>query len=195
MLYHSTGPSKGELLIRLRTARGQWEDLLAQIPPEQMVVPVINNGWSIKDAVSHITYYEGWLLRWLEDAVRGQVTVATHRDGLPVDERNAIVFQENKGRTLQDVLIESTQVFQRLLVLIELLPERDLLDEHRYERYIVPFWGESRPLWRCIAGDSYLHYEEHSATIRAWLARRTGPRAVCIPSIVERTGANVSSVG
>jgi hypothetical protein len=73
------------------------------------------------------------------------------------------------------------------------LPEQDLVDEHRYERYIIPFWGESRPLWRCIAGDSYHHYEEHSATVRVWLAQSREPRAVYIPRSLERTAVNASS--
>src|SRR5512140_2794935 len=107
------GLTRKELLSRMRSARAEWERVIAQVPAEQMVIPVINDGWSIKDAVGHITYYERWLLNWLEDAVHGQVTVACHRDTMPVDERNAVIFRENKGRPLQEVIVESSRVFQR----------------------------------------------------------------------------------
>jgi uncharacterized damage-inducible protein DinB len=193
MLDSAAGMHKRELLTRMRRARNEWERLLEQIPAEQMVVPVINDGWSIKDAIGHITYYERWLLNWLEDAVRGQMTVATHRDTMPVDERNAIIFRENRDRALHDVVTESAQVFLRLLALVELLPEQDLMDEHRYDRYIVPFWSESRPLWRCIESDSYRHYEEHSATVRAWLNRQMSPTAGWMLLQGERTGVHASS--
>jgi hypothetical protein len=75
---------------------------------------------------------------------------------------------------LADVLAESKQVFERLLLLVSLLPEDDLLAPHRFDRYVVPFWKESQALWKCIAGDSYEHYREHRQSIQAWLDRSSG---------------------
>lgn len=165
--------TKERLLGLERAARQEWEALLDQVGEARMTVPAINNGWSLKDAVAHISYYEGWLLNWLEAAVRGQVTAATHRDLLGVDERNALVFAENRGRPLSEVLADSRRIHYRLVQVVELLTEHDLFSPHRYERYIAPFWESSRPLWQCLPGDSYAHYQEHSASVRAWLAQQT----------------------
>lgn len=167
----SDNMTKARLIEQMTAERSQWDALLEEIGESRMNVPAINGGWTIKDTVAHVTYYEHWLLNWLEAAVRGQVTVAQHRDLLSVDERNAIVFEENRPRRLADVLDESQLVFQRLLMMGRLLPEEDLLDPHRFDRYIVPFWEESRPLWKCIAGDSYEHYREHLTNMRQWLER------------------------
>ncbi len=163
--------TKAQLIGWMIAERSRWEALLKEIGECRMTVPAINGGWTIKDAVAHVTYYEHWLLEWVEAAARGKVTVATLRDLLSVDERNAIVFEENKRRGLTEVLDESRRVFQRLLMVVQLLPEEDLTDPHRFDRYIVPFWQESRPLWKCIAGDSYEHYREHLASMREWLER------------------------
>jgi hypothetical protein len=171
--------SKATLIDNMTGERARWQALLDRVPEDRMTVPAINSGWSIKDTIGHVTYYEGWLLNWLEAAARGQVTVGTLRDLLDVDARNAIIFRENRDRSLEDVRQESRHVFERLLLLVKLLPEQDLLDPHRFERYITPFWETGRPLWQCIAADSYEHYREHMPAIQAWL-ESIRPQAVGI---------------
>ncbi len=162
---------KQELLNAMKTERDVWEALLAEVGEARMTMPAINNGWSVKDTIGHITYYERWVLQWLEAAARGQVSVATHRDLLSVDERNAIIFRENRDRPLDWLLGESRRIFDRLFLVVSLLPDDDLVAPHRFDRYVLPFWEESRPLWKCIAANSYEHYREHSASVRAWLGQ------------------------
>jgi hypothetical protein len=159
--------NKAQLLSTLKRERSEWESLLSQFDEHEMIRPAADGEWSVKDIVAHVTYYERWLLNWLEDAVRGKVTVATHKDEVDVDARNALIFAENKDRSVQDVLAESRQVFEQVFKLVELLPEQDLLDPHRFDRYVVPFWKRSEPLWQCIAGDTYEHYRQHLPTLRA----------------------------
>ncbi len=160
--------NKAELLERMRIERDRWEQVLSEVDPARMTEPTMHGDWSVKDTIGHVAYYEGWLLRWLQDAVRGKVSVATHRDLLNVDERNALIYAENKDRALQDILNEARRVFEQLYLLTGALPEQVLTDPYRFERYVVPFWGKSLPLWECIAGDSFEHYAEHTANIREW---------------------------
>ncbi|MBI5304530.1 MAG: ClbS/DfsB family four-helix bundle protein [Chloroflexi bacterium] len=161
--------TKAKLLDAMRTARTEWEAVLARVDESRMTLPALHGGWSVKDTIGHVAYYERWVQTWLQDAVRGKVTLGTHRDGLEVDARNALVWNDNRDRTLSDILAESKAVFDRLYQLVKLLPEADLLAPDLYSRYTIPFWGESRPLWRCIEGDSYGHYHEHAENIRRWL--------------------------
>jgi uncharacterized damage-inducible protein DinB len=161
--------NKAKLLEEMRSARWNWELVLAQVDVRRVQEPTMHGGWSVRDTVGHVAYYERWLLNWLEDAVRGRVRAATYRELLSVEERNALVYAENKDRDLEEILAESRQVSERLYSLVQTLPELDLLDPYRFDRYIEPIWGESRPLWKCIAGDSYSHYAEHTANIREWL--------------------------
>lgn len=161
--------NKRELLEVMGNERARWEAVLAEIDPNRFEEPTMHGGWSPKDTVGHVAFYERWLLQWLEDAVRGKVAVATHRDLLNVDERNALIRAENRDLPMQDILEEAAQVFDRLVQFVKAMPEPDLLDPYRLQRYVVPFWGEAWPVWKCIAGDSYEHYAEHTANLRAWL--------------------------
>ena len=161
--------NKTQLLGAMRTARWRWELVLARVDGERFTEPTMHGGWSVKDTIGHVAYYERWLLKWLEDAVRGQVTAATHRDLLDVDERNALIYVENKDRPLDAIQDDSRRVFERLFQMVKTLPEPELIDPYRFDRYVVPLWGKSLPLWECISGDSYEHYAEHTANIRTWL--------------------------
>jgi Protein of unknown function (DUF1706) len=172
--------NKRELLAEMHKERAEWDQVLSEVPEARFTELTMHGGWSVKDTVGHVAYYERWLLHWLEDAVRGRVTVATHRDLLNVDERNGLIYAENRDRLLSDILAEAEQVHDRLCQLVATLPEQDLLDPYRFERYIAPFWGEAQPLWECIAGDSYEYYAEHTANVRVWLAQMTTLRGKSI---------------
>jgi hypothetical protein len=161
--------NKTGLLDSMRTARREWDQILREIDESRMTQPLLHGGWSIKDTIGHVAYYERWLQGWLEAAVRGQVTLASHRDSLDVDARNAIIWGENRSRSLQEILRESKFVFDRLFQIVQVLPEADLMAPYAFDRYVIPFWGRSMPLWECIADDSYDHYREHAANICRWL--------------------------
>lgn len=160
---------KAELLQAMQTARADWETVLAEVGEARTTLTALHGGWSVKDTIGHVAYYERWLQGWLEAAVRGQLVVASHRDLLDVDARNALIQQENKDRSLDEILRESQIVFERLFQLVKLLPELDLMAPNAYDRSVVPFWGKSLALWECIANNSYDHYREHTANIRRWL--------------------------
>ena len=168
--------SKADLIRAMQSARAEWESVLAIVGEDRMTLPVLHGGWSVKDTIGHVAYYERWLQDWLEAAVRGQVTVASHRDLLDVDARNAIIRGENKDRPLNEILDESRYVFDRLLQIVQLLPESDLMTPYAYDRYVIPFWDKSMALWECIAGDSYEHYREHTANIHRWLDAQSAVR-------------------
>ncbi len=161
--------NKAGLLESMRATRLQWDSLIHKLDESEMTLPVLHGGWSIKDTIGHVAFYERWLVDWLEAAVKGQVTLATHRDSLDVDARNAIIWGENQDRPLAEILSESKFVFDRLVQIVQVLPEGDLIAPYAFDRYVIPFWGRSMALWECIANDSYDHYREHIANICRWL--------------------------
>ena len=165
--------SKAELLRSMQAVRWEWESVLAMVGEDRMTLPVLHGGWSVKDTIGHVAYYERWLQDWLEAAVRGRVTAASHRELLDVDARNAIIWGENRDRPLNEILDGSRYVFDRLWQIVRLLPESDLMERYAYDRYVLPFWGRSMALWECIADDSSDHYREHTANIRRWLNPET----------------------
>lgn len=161
--------NKGELLETLRAERAAWEALLREVGEARMILPGVAGEWSLKDVVSHVTAYERWLVEWLEAAARGSLPPSSELENPDVEARNAFIFARNRDRPLEDVLEESRQVFGQLLESVAVLSEDDLNDAQRTAWFVMPYWKEKRPLWKCIAGDSYEHYHQHTDSIRRWL--------------------------
>ena len=141
-----------------------------------MGVPGAAGDWSAKDIVAHVTAYERGLVKWLEASLHGQALEFPDLDHPDVDRRNAAIFAENQERPLQEVLVDSAQVFQQLLDLTQWLSEQTLTDPQWTEWFVRPRWGESRALWRRIADDSYKHYHQHIPDFRAWVDRTENGR-------------------
>jgi hypothetical protein len=160
---------KVEFLGAMRSERERWEALLAEVGEPWMERPGVSGDWSVRDIIAHVTAYERGLVEWLEAASRGESVGFPVLDHPDVDYRNAAILRENEGRPLEDTLLESRRVFERLLQVVQALSEEELVDPKRTEWTVKPRWKECRPLWKCIADDSYKHYHQHIPDIRAWL--------------------------
>jgi hypothetical protein len=140
--------TKAKFLETMRSERERWEALLSQIDAEKMEHPGVAGNWSARDIIVHVTAYE-----------RGLV------------ECNAAILEEKQACSLKEIEIEAGRVFERLMALVKAIPEEELLEAGRSEWYVKPRWGEQRPLWECIADDSYRHYRQHVEDIRRWLKK------------------------
>lgn len=161
---------KQQFLETMRSERQRWEAEFSGVGEERLCQPGAAGEWSVKDIIAHVTAYERGLVKWLEAAARGEALVFSVLDHSDVDYRNALIYAENRQRPLEDVLRESKRVFRRLLELIEGLPEEDLLEAERSEWFVRPRWHTSKPLWMCVADDSYEHYKQHIPGLNAWLS-------------------------
>ena len=157
---------KSELLNWLQEEYQQWEAFLDQIGEERMDQGGVAGDWSIKDIVAHLT---GWQPR-----LTARLQAAQRSEGEPPppwpahlqtdDEINAWIYEANRGRSVQEILDESRQVFQQFLAVIEGLPD-DILIEPAY--HIVQLGGQ-----RFSASEFFDHFhDDHEPDMRAWLAR------------------------
>ena len=149
------------LLGMIRTARAEWEALLAEIPPAWLTEPGVDGEWAVKDIIAHIA----WSERESLGVAQARALVGSDLWQRSEDERNAAVFEQNRGRPLDEVLVESHAVFQQYLEAVESLSEEELNDPDRFQG--LP--SEWRP-WRVLYAPN--HYAVHARSIRAWLARR-----------------------
>jgi hypothetical protein len=157
-----TGPRLAEIL---RTERIQWNALLAQVTPEQMEIPGAVGAWSVKQLVAHLTWYEGAIVEGAESALSTGTFKRRRPEGISMDEMNARIASESQNRSVTEVLAEADSVFERLLTLIEAVPE-NLLNDPK-----ILGLPEDMVPWMGVANNSYAHYREHEPDLRAWLER------------------------
>lgn len=162
--------NKAELVQWLQQENQQWQALLDEIGTARMTQPGVNGDWSMKDIVAHLTSWQRKLVSDFQAAQRGEpeppppwgTQLQTE------DEINAWIYETNRGRSVQEVLGETDQVFQQLIAAIHALP-----DDFRFE-YIEPkfnlVWVGDK---RFAIGEFFHHFEDdHESDVRAWLARQ-----------------------
>jgi hypothetical protein len=154
---------KTELMQRIER---EWTALLLtveRLSPERMTAPDAG-GWSPKDNLAHLTAWEQFMIRY---HLKGeaphlvmQVDEATY-EGLGDDEMNAILFERNRGRTVEQVLRDLHSSHSQVIAELEetafadLLKQRDADDPNR------------RPVIDGVIGNTYDHYREHRGVIEA----------------------------
>lgn len=157
--------TKSELLELIQGEHQRLEATLSELDKDQMIQPGVVDHWSVKDTLAHIAVWEKRMVRWVGEAVRGRVP-----EMLPpgmtwddLDEWNEQTYQEHRDRPLAGVLADFERSYQEALQVVQVTPEKDLVDPNRFE------WLDGEPLWRLVAANTFWHYREHDESIRAWL--------------------------
>jgi hypothetical protein len=158
--------TRAEFLDLLRTARAEWDALLAAVPEGRMTVPGVEGQWSVKDVIAHITWHEREMLGVLQ----ARALVGSDLWDLPLHQRNATIYVQNRDRPLAEVLAESRTVYPQLLAAVGELADADLTDAGRF----ADMPGDWVP-WQLLAENTYTHYRDHMPAIRAWPAQESVP--------------------
>ena len=144
----------------LKQSRAEWEALLAQVDEERMLQPGAAGKWSVKDVIVHVT----WSEREMVPIMSTRELVGSELWELSDDERNEIVYQQNRDRPLQEILQEEQQAYADLFEAAQTLSDDDLNDPHRFQQ-MPQEWVP----WRLFAGNSFKHYQDHMPALRAWV--------------------------
>jgi hypothetical protein len=161
-----TPADKIQLLEWITASRVELDATIAPLTDAQMVMPGAEGALSVKDLLAHVSWWERRTLRALAYAARKEVPPKLAAEGegeTGVNRVNAETFATNRDRSLADVRAEYAQSGQDLMAALESYSEADLFDEEGFTR-ILEF-----PALYLIAGDTYLHYPDHVASIRGWL--------------------------
>ncbi len=164
-------PSKSALLAQIDHERAFWEQLVAEVGEEHMLVPGATGRWTFKDVVAHLNGWRINTLARLDAALHGRAPGAppwpAHlREEEDVDEINAWIYQAYRDRPLRDVLDEYQRSFFAMRDAANALSERDLTEPGRYD------WMKGESLASTItASFGHLH-EEHESALRDWLNQR-----------------------
>jgi hypothetical protein len=153
--------NKQKLTKRIRADRARLDELIAGIDSAQMVEPALDQGWSVKDVLAHISAWERLCTGWLQAAMRDETPDRPEvRD---VDGFNNSTFAANRDRPLADVRAESAASYAAIVAAVEATPDAELASDSRF----------GRPGWQLASANSDDHYREHIAQIEGWLGRKT----------------------
>jgi len=169
--------TKTQLLAELRSARAEWDELLAQVGEARLTEPGAVGDWSVKDVIAHLTSYNRWFVNASEAYFRGQPPPLDGSEGLTFEARNQFYHQQTQAQPLAEVLEQSHQVFQRLLAMVERHSEEFLTQPQQFEGAPGPI-----VIGELLKGDCYDHYRGHAQTIRTWLEKLGAGRGKTPPS-------------
>jgi hypothetical protein len=154
--------NKTELLTLLDEGREGFLETIEGLSNSAMLETGINDQWSVKDVLAHLTIWEAELVKLLWQVRKGRTPTTVHFGSVTVDELNAKWYQSNRERALERILKDFHGVRLQTIRRVESLSENDLLEENKYE------WQDGVPLWKWIVNDSVEHEAEHGAQIIAW---------------------------
>ena len=160
-----------EAVERARSSRAELENLIAALSEEQLTAPGPEQ-WSIKDHLAHLEIWSGSLHDLLDGKPRYprfglSSPEEMHTAGF--DDINDRLFQENKNRSLEDVLSGFRESHQGTIDRLLAMSDDDLA--RPYTSYLAedrPDGNEAVVNW--IAGDSWAHDAEH----RGWIKDHFG---------------------
>ncbi len=155
--------TKTALLDNIQYGYNQFEVLLTSLNEEQLTIPTVNDSWTIKDNIAHLTAWQSYLLNQLQGLIDGKQP-PEFMPGLSEDEINEGFYEENKERPLAEVIADFHLSYQRVLADVESMSEETL-------NAPFPWRKDGSAVWGLIAGNTYEHYEEHGNIIRQWLER------------------------
>ena len=157
--------SRDHFLSLLHRERAAWDGLISGLDPAQMSQPGVCNEWSVKDTIAHIIFFEKEIIGML----KARALAGSDLWDLPADERNAVIFQQNRHLSMEKILADSAQTYHDLHVQLESLPSEAMTDPKCF-----PGMPADWQPWKIIAENTFEHYTHHAADIRSWLRKR-GP--------------------
>lgn len=152
--------AKTDLLQKMQTGFESFIAFLEQIPPQRLTEAGVNGAWSVKDNLAHLVVWQTRQLRRTQEVQRGEA-ITNPTPGLSEEQINELYYQEQKDRSLDDVLAAFRACHQQLYAQVQGMSEEEL-------NRPVPQLGD-RPIWLYIAGNTYEHCQEHREIIERWL--------------------------
>lgn len=134
-----------DLLQREDQAWSAFVDAFAAVPDDRRDDEGVVPGWSTKDLVWHCGYWAGWVGDALEKIGRGETLEDQNWDAM-----NDAVIVEGRGMAWDEVIVQSEHNRERARAALRALPS---ITDAALEEF---------------TGETFEHYEEHAAEIRAF---------------------------
>jgi hypothetical protein len=115
---------KAELLQEIGLERSRLDALLEQLTPRQMTQgDATLAGWSVKDILARLVAWQQMNLDWYTAGVRGETPDIPGRGD--IRKLNDRIYRKHRRRSLKVVLAGYNAFHQKMLELIEEVPDRN----------------------------------------------------------------------
>jgi hypothetical protein len=143
---------------RLDTAWRAFKESYAGLSEAQLMEPGVSGMWSVRDIIAHVTTWEEEALKHLPSILEGRRPPRYSVAYGGIDAFNAQMTKLKEGLSLSEVFRQLDDVHQRVIDVIERVPESRLTSESRFRRR--------------LRLDTYAHYPKHAQAIRLWRERQ-----------------------
>jgi hypothetical protein len=133
---------------------------------EQKMTATDEGGWSPKDNLAHLSEWMNSLMGYHIDKRPAEEVMSLTREQTKdwdMEVINPVLFERNKNRSIQDVLDELKQTYEKLLAKLDAMSFEDLLQPRHADD------PEKRPLLMWVLGDTTEHFAEHREVIERML--------------------------
>lgn len=157
--------SKAELMAAIRREWKLLMELVEKLDEQKMTAPD-EGGWSPKDNLAHLSEWMNSLMGYHMDKRPAhevmRMTEEQTRDW-DMEVINPVLYERNKNRSIEDVMDELKQTYEKLLAKLDAMSFEELLKPRHAND------PEKRPLLMWVLGDTTEHFAEHRETIEKML--------------------------
>lgn len=157
--------SKAELMSAIRREWKLLMNVVDRLDEQKMTAPD-EGGWSPKDNLAHLIEWMNSLMGYHMDRRPAHevmsMTEEQTRDW-DIEVINPVLYERNKDRSIDDIMDELKQTYEKLLAKLDATPFEDLLKPRH------PDDPEKRPLLMWVLGDTSEHFAEHREVIERML--------------------------
>ena len=157
--------NKHELMSAIKREWALLMDVVAKLDEKQMTRPDAG-GWSPRDNLAHLAEWMNSLMGVHLDRLPAHEVMNLPEEitrGWDMEVINPILFERNSDRSLEDVLDELRQTYEKLSAKLDTMSFEDLMKPRHADD------PEKRPLLLWVIGDTSDHFAEHRGTIEKML--------------------------
>lgn len=122
----------------------------------------ITSEMNVNQLLGHISWYENQIVKFLQN--KGEMPKDEELDDLPVDEKNRKIAYMYDNCSFEEVKEKADKIFANLVQLLGSVSGKQLEDTR-----IIRNESDERLPWQILIENSFIHYEEHIASIKHWL--------------------------
>lgn len=126
--------TKNQIIESAQRERDALEELLASLTSEQMTASGKIGEWAIKDVLSHLTEWEGMVVKWYEAGVKGKTPAVPSEEynWAQLPQLNHAIFLKHHEKSLAEVQKDFKASYKKIMKTIQSIPEKELFTRRRY---------------------------------------------------------------